>query len=64
MGTDRIGEIGDSEGQIAGVYGIGFTAGFMARNIGRTRGAGNKLLSFPPGLICLLIRERLEEVRS
>ena len=33
MGLDRIGEIGDraSEGQAAGVYGAGFTAGSLAR---------------------------------
>ena len=32
MGLDRIGEIGDraSEGQAAGVYGAGFTAGSLA----------------------------------
>ena len=32
MGVDRIGEVGDraSEGQAAGVYGAGFTAGSLA----------------------------------
>ena len=34
MGVDRIGEVGNraSEGQDAGVYGAGFTAGFLAWN--------------------------------
>ena len=33
MGVDGIGEVGDraSEGQAAGVYGTGFTAGSLAR---------------------------------
>ena len=47
MGVDRIGEVGDqaSEGQAAGVYGVGFTAGSLAGKgtRGGTRGKGNKV---------------------
>ena len=49
MGANRIGEIGDraSEGQAAGVYGAGFTAGPLAREGARggLRGMGNKVSS-------------------
>ena len=49
MGVDRIGEVGDdtSEGQAAGVYEAGFTAGSLARKgtRGGTRGMGNKISS-------------------
>ena len=47
MGADRIGEIGDRacEGQAAGVYGTGFTAGYLAGKGARggTKGTGNKV---------------------
>ena len=47
MGVDGIGEVGDraSEGQAAGVYGVGFTAGCRAGKGARggTRGMGNKV---------------------
>ena len=47
MGVDGIGEFGDraSEGQAAGVYGAGFTAGSLAGkgDRGGTRGTGNKV---------------------
>ena len=43
----QIGEVGDrdSEGQAAGVYGAGFTAGSLAGKVARigTRGTGNKI---------------------
>ena len=41
MGVDRIGEVGDwaSEGQAAGVYGAGFTAGSLA---GKSVSGGTK----------------------
>ena len=49
MGADRIGEVGDraSEGQAAGVYGAGFTAGPLTRKGARggLRGMGNKVSS-------------------
>ena len=49
MDLDRIGEVGDqaSEGQAAGVYGAGFTAGSLARKGAKigTRGMGNKVSS-------------------
>ena len=49
MVADRIGEICDraSEGQTAGVYGAGFTAGPLARKGvgGGLRGTGNKVTS-------------------
>ena len=47
MGVDGIGEVGDraSEGQAAGVYGAGFTAGSLAGKGARggTRGTGDKV---------------------
>jgi hypothetical protein len=47
MGEDRIGEVGNqaSEGQAAGMYGAGFTAGSLAGKEARawTRGTGNKV---------------------
>ena len=47
MGVDGIGEVGDraSEGQAAGVYGAGFTAGSLAGKGARDgmRGTGNKV---------------------
>ena len=47
--ADRIGEIGDraSEGQAAGVYGTGFTGGFLTRKGARvgTRVTGNNFIS-------------------
>ena len=44
MGVDRIGEVGDREreGQVAGVYGAGFTAGSLAGN-GARGGTGDKV---------------------
>ena len=44
MGVDGIGEVGDraSEGQAAGVYGAGFTAGSMAGKSSRG-GTGDKV---------------------
>ena len=49
MGVDRIGEVGDraSEGQVAGVYGAGFTVGSLARKGARggMRVTGNKVSS-------------------
>ena len=49
MGLDEIAEVGDrvSEWQAAGVYGAGFTAGFLARKgaKGGIRGMGNKVSS-------------------
>ena len=49
MGMDGIGEVGDraSEGQAAGVYGAGFTAGSLAGKGARggTRGTGNSALN-------------------
>jgi hypothetical protein len=43
MSVDRISEVGNwtSEGQVAGVYGAGFTAGSLARK-GARDGTGNK----------------------
>ena len=47
MGVDGIGEVGDraSEGQAAGVYGAGFTAGSLAGKGARggIRGTGDKI---------------------
>jgi hypothetical protein len=47
MGVDMIGEVSDraSEGQAAGVYWAGFTAGSLARKGARggMRGTGNKV---------------------
>ena len=47
MNVDRISEVGDqaSKGQVAGVYGVGFTAGSLAGKIARggMRGTGNKV---------------------
>ena len=47
VGVDRIGEVGDraSEGQVAGVYGAGFTTGSLAGKgaKGGTRGTGNNV---------------------
>ena len=49
MGVNRMGEVGDRaiEGQAAGVYGAGFTAGSLARigARGGMRGTGNKISS-------------------
>ena len=49
LDVDRISEIGDRarEGQVAGVYGVGFTVGSLARKGARdrTRGMGKKFSS-------------------
>ena len=63
MGVDGIGEVGDraSEGQAAGVYGAGFTAGSLAGKGARGGkwGMGNKI-SFDKELMEVIISKLIK----